>query len=131
MKKVHHLLACIQQTIVHVDVEHQGAVLHLSACYVEGLVVTALGNEAQELAATGHVAPLADSNEGYVPVQRFKSANVYLHMPTKAFMCSGVVPQHPPIISVSPSSIMGLTLCTNCSGLTSYCPIELGKPALG
>ena len=113
MKEVHHLLACIQQAVVHVDVEHQGTVLHLSACYVEGRVVTALGNEAQEFAATGHVAPLAHSNEGYVPVQRFKSANVYLHMSTKAFMCSGVVPQHPPIISASPSSIMGLTVWAN------------------
>ena len=49
----------------------------------------------------------------------------------KASMWLGVVPQHPPMISTSPSLTMGIICLTISSGVSSYCPISLGSPALG
>ena len=46
-------------------------------------------------------------------------------------MCSGVVPQQPPSMLTRPSSAKSLTLSANISGVSSYPPIALGRPALG
>ena len=47
------------------------------------------------------------------------------------FMCSGVVPQHPPIILMNPLSHHFLAYLAIDSGVSSYSPKALGNPALG
>ena len=46
-------------------------------------------------------------------------------------MCSGVVPQHPPMIFTKFSCKYSRINCCISSGDWSYCPKALGKPALG
>ena len=46
-------------------------------------------------------------------------------------MCAGVVPQHPPTMFTSPSSIKSLIWTAIFSGVSSYCPNWFGRPALG
>ncbi len=48
-----------------------------------------------------------------------------------AAMCGGVVPQQPPSIFTQPSLAHSATMAAVCSGLSSYSPIALGRPALG
>ena len=55
----HHLALGIEQTVVHVDVDNQRAILHLLAGNGHRLVVVLLLDEPQELARTRHVATLA------------------------------------------------------------------------
>jgi hypothetical protein len=45
----HHRVTRVEQTLVHVDVDHLGAVLHLVAGDVERLGVLAVGDQAPEL----------------------------------------------------------------------------------
>ena len=63
VKKIHHLLAGVQQAVVHVDVDDQGAVVHLFAGYRDGLVVLLLLDESQELARAGHVTAFTHVGE--------------------------------------------------------------------
>ena len=48
-----------------------------------------------------------------------------------AAMCSGVVPQHPPMTFTSPLSMNGRTLSAITDGLWSYLPSSSGIPAFG
>ena len=50
---------------------------------------------------------------------------------TICLICSGVVPQHPPIMFIHPWSAKSFRKSANSSGVWSYSPIALGKPALG
>ena len=54
-----HLLPGIEQTVVHIDIDDHGSVLHLLAGNVERLVVVFLADEPQELPAACHIAALA------------------------------------------------------------------------
>ena len=58
-----HLILGLQQAVVHVDVEHLRAVLHLLAGDGERLLVLLLLDQSEELARAGHVASLADVEE--------------------------------------------------------------------
>ena len=48
-----------------------------------------------------------------------------------AAMCSGVVPQHPPTMLTSPEVANSPTTRAIASGVSSYSPNALGRPALG
>ena len=76
VKERAHLLACVEQTVVHVYVYHQGSVSHLLACYADRLVVILFVYKAQKLARTCHVAALAYVDEAYVGrhVEQLQSA---------------------------------------------------------
>ena len=76
IKERAHLLACVEQTVVHVYVYHQGSVSHLLACYADRLVVILFVYKAQKLARTCHVAALANVDEAYVGrhVEQLQSA---------------------------------------------------------
>ena len=58
-----HFCPRVQQSVVHVDVYHLRTVFHLLAGNGDGLLILLFLNQAQELARTGHVAPLADVEE--------------------------------------------------------------------
>ena len=58
-----HLVLGLQQAVVHVDVEHLRAVLHLLAGDGERLLVLLLLDQSEELTRAGHVASLADVEE--------------------------------------------------------------------
>ena len=58
-----HLILGLQQAVVHVDVEHLRAVLHLLAGDGERLLVLLLLDQSEELTRAGHVASLADVEE--------------------------------------------------------------------
>ena len=76
IKERAHLLACVEQTVVHVYVYHQGSVSHLLACYADRLVVILFVYKAQKLARTCHVAALAYVDETNVGrhVEQLQSA---------------------------------------------------------
>ena len=50
---------------------------------------------------------------------------------TICLICSGVVPQHPPIMFIQPCSAKSFRKLANSSGVWSYSPIAFGNPALG
>ena len=55
-----HLCLRVQQTIVEIDVEHEGSILHLLAGYLYCFLIALFLNQSQELTGTGHVTALAD-----------------------------------------------------------------------
>ena len=59
IKKGRHLLAGIEQTVVHVDVDYLRPVFHLTAGNAESLLVILFIDQPQELARAGHVAAFA------------------------------------------------------------------------
>ncbi len=69
-----HGLDAVQHRLVHVHVDHLGAVLHLLAADVEGLLVLLLQHQALELGRAGDVGPLAHIHEQRVgaDIERFQ-----------------------------------------------------------
>ena len=63
VEECRHLVLRIQQPVVHIEVEHQCAVLHLLPCYLQRLVVVLLLDESQEFPRPCHIAPLAHIRE--------------------------------------------------------------------
>ena len=70
----------IQQSIVHVDVYYQGAVVYLLASYRQGLLVVLLLYQAQKLPRTSHIATLANVHKWNVAcnLQQFQTAQLYI-----------------------------------------------------
>ncbi len=66
----HHRLTRVEQTLVHVDVDHLGAVLDLVAGDVERLGEVAVLDQPAELGRAGDVGALADVDEGDVVGER-------------------------------------------------------------
>ena len=58
-----HLLNSIQQTVVHIDVNHQRSVLHLLAGDGQSFLVFFFINQPKELTRTCHITPLAYVDE--------------------------------------------------------------------
>ena len=56
IKEVDHLGLGVEQTVVHVHVDHSRPVGHLLASYTEGLLIILFVNQSQELPAASHVA---------------------------------------------------------------------------
>ena len=59
-----HLSLGVEETVVHVDVEHHGPVAHLLAGYGQCLVILLFLDEPQKLATAGHVAAFAHVDKG-------------------------------------------------------------------
>ena len=69
-----HLFFCLQQSVVHVDVQHHGAVAHLFPGNGEGFLVGFGFDEVEKLATARHVAALTDVDEHSLgSVERIKS----------------------------------------------------------
>ena len=58
-----HLVGCIEQTVIHIDVDDQRTVGHLLAGNAHRFVVFLLVDQPQEFAGTRHVASFADIDE--------------------------------------------------------------------
>ena len=61
-----HLAGGIEQSVVHINIDDQGAVVHLLPCYLKGLVVVLLFYKTQELTAAGNVTTLANIYKRYL-----------------------------------------------------------------
>ena len=61
-----HLCLCIEQAIIHVDVDCHCSVIHLLSGNVESFVVVLLADQAKELTASCHVASFANVEESRV-----------------------------------------------------------------
>ena len=70
VQEVAHLGARVQQAVVEVDVQHEGAVLHLLAGYLHGFLVALFLDESQELTRTGYIAALAHVDESHLRRER-------------------------------------------------------------
>ena len=73
VQETHHRRPGIEHRLIHVDVDHLGAVLDLLACHSEGLVVLFGEDQAGERLGAGDVGALADVDEQAVvtDVERF------------------------------------------------------------
>ena len=58
-----HLGTGIEKAVVHIDIQHQCPVIHLTTSNRYRLPIIMLGNQAQEFARASHIAPFADIDE--------------------------------------------------------------------
>ena len=65
IEKLHHIGLGIEQTIVHVDVNHEGSILNLLTGDLQSLCILFLLDESQKFAATRHIAALANVDEAH------------------------------------------------------------------
>ena len=63
IQEVHHLGLGIQQTVIHVDVYHKGAILHLLTGDGHSLLVFLLLDESQEFPAARHITAFTHIDE--------------------------------------------------------------------
>ena len=129
-RKRRHGRDAVDHALVHADVDDVGAVLDLLAGDGDGLLVLALLDELGELRRAGDVRALADHHEDarllrerlrarqaqrprrdrlalrWAPVAREVAARRRLSASARAMaaMCSGVLPQQPPAMLMSPPS---------------------------
>ena len=142
----HHRGFGIQQALVHVDVDDLGAVLDLVARHRQRCGVIAGGDQFAEFRRAGDVGALADVDkrdrgrqferlEAGEPQARLDHGNVRgLCGATAAAIAaiwSGVVPQQPPTMLTRPAAANSPISPAMNSGLSSYWPNSLGRPALG
>ena len=96
------------------------------------------------LPATLHRSPMlrklrsADTSSGSSPARvsdcddwGMARGDAFAAISAMAEICSGVVPQHPPTMFRLPDESIPLSFDCISSGVSSYSPISLGKPALG
>ena len=63
LQKARHRRNAVDHALVHADVEHVGAVLHLLPRNAHGLFKLAVLHQPRKLRRTGHIGPLADHDE--------------------------------------------------------------------
>src|SRR5690606_14897886 len=130
------------------------AAVHLLASDFDGLVVTVFLDQLAELRTSGDVGALADVDEigQRRDLQRFEAAEPGMarqdaHAACSsrgcwrgacactaaaiASICAGVVPQQPPTRLSSPARAKSPSTRAMSSGVSSYPPNALGRPALG
>ena len=74
VQEMHHLCLRIQQSVIHIDIDDHGTILHLFACYLQSLLVALLLNQSQELTGTGHVTAFAHIDErSLAGIQEFQA----------------------------------------------------------
>ena len=76
LQEMRHFLAGIEQSVVHVDINHHGAVTDLLAGYGDSFIVLLLLDQSQELPTAGHIAALTHIDEAHLgrDVEAFESA---------------------------------------------------------
>ena len=141
-----HRRDAVDHPLVHVDVDDLGARLDLLAGDVEGRGVVLLGDQAAEAGRARDVRALADVDEEAVPVDDARLEAGEPQRPRHvgghagacrpgaaaiAAMCSGVVPRHPPTMLTRPAVANSPTTRAIASGVSSYSPKALGRPAFG
>src|SRR5690606_3068924 len=149
-----HGLLGIDQALVHVDVEDLGTAGHLLAGDLDRLVEAVVLDQLLEPGAAGDVGALADVDEVQLrrDHQRLEAgqAGVALQAhaatsstrgsvrggspataPAMARMCSGVVPQQPPLLLTRPDCANAPSTAAISAGVSSYSPKAFGRPALG
>ncbi len=129
LQKACHRHDAVDHAFVHADVDDVGAVLDLLPGYADRFFVLAFLDQPRELGRTGHVGPLADHDvhagllgkrlrSGQTERLRLRCLRRPAHAATSiwrsfrgalpssalaiAAMCSGVFPQQPPAILISP-----------------------------
>ena len=60
---MHHFTACIQESIIHVDIYDKSSVIHLFACNGYCLFIVLFFNKSEEFPATCHIASLTNIDE--------------------------------------------------------------------
>ena len=119
VQEARHRRLGVEQRLVHVDVDHLGAVLDLLPGDLDGLVVAAVQDEPREGARAGDVGPLADVDEQRIgpDVERLEAGQARPRLERRdrraaarpataaaiARVWSGVVPQQPPTRLSAPS----------------------------
>ena len=75
IQEVGHLGLGVEQTVVHVDIYHEGTIGHLFSGNTNGLVVALLLNQSQELPRTSDVTPFSDIHKLHLGrhLQQFQS----------------------------------------------------------
>ncbi len=63
VEKMSHLCLGIQQSVIHIDIDHRGSVRHLLACYTQRFLIILFINQTKELPATSYVTAFSNVNK--------------------------------------------------------------------